>query len=48
MSPLMLAGRFIGRKLSVDLGGIIVLDMEGVPPPLLKNVQGHVKVQKIS
>ena len=34
-SPLMVAGRFIGRKMSVDLGFILVLEMEGIPPPII-------------
>lgn len=34
-SPIMTAVRFIGRKISVDLGGLYILDMEGIPMPLL-------------
>lgn len=34
-SPIMTAVRFIGRKISVDLGGLYFLDMEGMPFPLL-------------
>ena len=34
-SPIMTAIRFIGRKISVDLGGLYILDMEGIPMPLI-------------
>lgn len=34
-SPIMTAIRFIGRKISVDFGGLYVLDMEGLPMPLM-------------
>ena len=36
--PIMLAERYIGRKMSVDLGFIIALSMGGLPPPLINFV----------
>ena len=33
--PLMVAGRFIGRKIAVDLGFILSIELASVPPPLL-------------
>jgi len=40
--PIMVSGRFIGRKIAVDLGFILSTDMEGIPFPLI-NFTYHIE-----
>ena len=40
--PIVLSGRFIGRRFAVDIGGFFTKDMEGIPFPLI-NFTYHLK-----
>lgn len=33
--PLIISGRFIGRKIAVDIGTFLFRNMDGIPPPLI-------------